>query len=385
MDRRQVLSGAGLIATAGAGAVALGTLTATRQGSSSDACISGNSFAAPNIISGGRELKMVTTWPKNFPGLGFSAERLSQRIAEMTDGQLKIKVFAAGELVPPFESFDAVSTGAADIYHGAEYYWQGKSKAFNFFTTVPFGMTAVETQAWIYHRGGQELWDELSGSFNIKPFMAANSGNQMAGWFNREIHTIDDFKGLKMRMPGLGGEVLRRLGASAIAIPGGEIFSSLQTGAIDATEWVGPWNDLAFGFYKVAKYYYYPGFHEPGSQLACGINLDVWHSLSKSQQAIFAQACAAENDFSLAEFAAENTKALRTLINDHGVQLRRVPDAILTEIGKLSGQVVREIAEEDDITKRVFESFIAARESGLESGAINVEPYLQARHLPFNY
>ena len=229
---------------------------------------------------------MVTTWPKNFPGLGTGAQRLADRITNGTEGRIEVKLFSAGELVPPFESFDAVSQGTADMYHAAEYYWQGKSKAFNFFATVPFGLTASEVDAWIYHSGGQALWDELSADFNLKPLMAGNTGVQWGGWFNKEINSIEDFKGLKMRMPGLGGEVLRRLGAAAVALPGGEIFPALQAGTIDATEWVGPWNDLAFGFYKITKYYYWPGFHEPGTILSLGINKDVWESLSASDQSL---------------------------------------------------------------------------------------------------
>ena len=196
---------------------------------------------------------MVTTWPKNFPGLGTTAESLDRRIIAMRGGTLRVKVFAAKELVPPFKSFDTVSGDTADMYHAAEYYWQGKSKAFNFFAAVPFGLTAAEHTAWINHGGGQELWDELAAGFNLKPFMAGNTGVQMGGWFNKEINSLDDYKGLKIRIPGLGGEVLRKIGAAAINLPGGEIYTSLQSGAIDATEWVGPWNDLAFGFYKVTK------------------------------------------------------------------------------------------------------------------------------------
>ena len=211
-----------------------------------------------------RELKMVTTWPKDFPGLGTMAERTAQFITEMSGGALRVKVYAAGELVSAFESFDAVSTGAADLYHGAEYYWVGKAKAYPFFTAVPFGMTAVEIMAWTEFGGGHELWDELAAQFNIKPFIAGNTGHQMGGWYKEPINSLEDLRGRKIRMPGLGGEVLRRVGASAVAISGGEIYQALQSGAIDGTEWVGPWNDLAFGFYREAKYYYWPGFHEPG-------------------------------------------------------------------------------------------------------------------------
>jgi len=220
-----------------------------------------SSVSSPAVLRKKRTLKLLTSWPKNFPGLGTAPEHIAKNIAEATDGALNIKVYAAGELVGAFDVFDAVSTGAADMYHSAEYYWQGKSQAFNFFTTVPFGLTADEQMAWIYYGGGQELWDELSARFNLKPWMAGNSGVQMGGWFRKEINKLEDFKGLKMRMPGLGGEVIRRLGAAAVALSGGDIFTSLQSGNIDATEWVGPWNDLAMGFYQVTKYYYWPGFH----------------------------------------------------------------------------------------------------------------------------
>ena len=234
---------------------------------------------------------MVTTWPKNFPGLGTAAERLAKRITVASEGKITVKVFAAGELVPAFESFDAVSQGTAEIYHAADYYWQGKSKGFNFFCTVPFGMTATELNAWIYHNGGQELWDDLSGQFNVKAFLCANTGVQMGGWFANQVNTLDDFKGLKFRMPGIGGEVLRRLGAAVVNLPGGEIFPALQSGAIDGTEWVGPWNDLAFGFYKIVKNYYFPGFHEPGTALSAGFNRQKWEGLSTSEQQLIASAC----------------------------------------------------------------------------------------------
>ncbi|TNE37235.1 MAG: TRAP transporter substrate-binding protein [Alphaproteobacteria bacterium] len=386
MDRRKVLSGAGLLATAGVTGAALVGLSQTRsKPGANNAGNASDTLASPAIVTGKRTLKLVTTWPKNFPGLGMTPERIAERVTQMTDGTLTVKVLAAGEFVGAFEAFDAVSTGAADMYHGAEYYWQGKSKAFNFFTTVPFGMTTLEHQAWVNFGGGQALWDELSGQFNIRAFMSGNTGNQMGGWFNKEINTLEDFKGLKMRMPGLGGEVLRRMGASAIALPGGEIYSSLQSGAIDATEWVGPWNDLAFGFYEITKYYYYPGFHEPGAQLAFGINLDVWNSLTQQQQVIVQQACAAENNWSASEFKYQDTKALKTLIEDHGVQMRTFSDEILMEMERQSSLVVKETGEGDELSRRIYESYIAARRSGMEIAAYNYEPYLRARRLRNNF
>ncbi|MSP42679.1 MAG: TRAP transporter substrate-binding protein [Alphaproteobacteria bacterium] len=342
-------------------------------------------LAAPAIAQGKRTLKMVTTWPKNLPGLGMAAENVAKRINEATDGQITIRVYAAGELVGAFDVFDAVSSGNADMYHGAEYYWQGKSAAFNFFSAVPFGLTSNEMNAWIYYGGGQELWDELSAKFNLKPFLCANTGVQWGGWFNKEINNIEDFKGLKIRMPGLGGEVLRRLGASVVSIPGGEIYTSLQQGVIDATEWVGPWNDMIFGFHKIAKYYYWPGFHEPGSALALSINMDVWNSLSKSQQAIIRDACAAQNDVTLAEFNANNATALATLLESHKVELRRFSDEVLTKMGAVSGEVMRETAKADDITRRTYESYLASRKNSMRLSQYSEEAFWQARRLPFVY
>lgn len=331
------------------------------------------------------EWSLVTSWPPKFPGLGMAPENLARRIETASNGRLKIKVYGGGELVPPFEVFDAVSRGTVEMGHDASYYHKGKVDAAQYFTAIPFGLSTLELGAWLYHGGGLDLWTELYAPFNLVPFPCGNTGVQMGGWFNKEINALEDFKGLRMRMPGLGGEVLRRMGATAIALPGGEIFSSLQSGAIDATEWVGPWNDLAFGFYKIAKYYYYPGFHEPGAQIAAGINLDVWHSLSKAHQSIIEQACAAENDYGSAEYFAKDTDALNTLINQHGVKLRRFSDEILTEMGRLSGIVAREAAEENELTGRIYQSFRAARQKAMEISAINVEPYNKARRLDFPY
>jgi TRAP-type mannitol/chloroaromatic compound transport system substrate-binding protein len=354
-------------------------------GAGAAATAAASSFSAPAIAQGKRELKMVTTWPKNFPGLGTAAERLAKKITMGSNGSLSVKVYAAGELVPPFESFDAVSQGTADIYHGADYYWQGKSKAFNFFCTVPFGLTATEMNAWIYHGGGQELWDELSAGFNIKPFMAGNTGVQWGGWFNKEINSLEDFKGLKMRMPGLGGEVLRRVGATAVSLPGGEIFPALQAGTIDATEWVGPWNDLAFGFYKVAKYYYWPGFHEPGTTLSSGINKGVWDSLDSAQQSLITSCMAAENDYALAEFNAHNAAALDTLVNKHKVDVRRTPNELLNALGDASGKVLADVASSDALTQRVYDSFIAFRKKSIAYSKHSDQAFWQARLLPFKF
>lgn len=377
MKRRDLLKGAA-VAAAGAGALALGACGQKEEKSDKAAAAAP---AAPAVSRGKRELKMVTTWPKNFPGLGTGAQRLADDITAMTDGDLSVKLYAAGELVPAMECFSAVSGGNADMYHGAEYYWQGKHKAFNFFTAVPFGLTAAEMDAWLNFGGGQALWDELSGGFNIKSFAAGNTGVQMGGWFNKEINTLEDYKGLKIRMPGLGGEVLRRIGAAAVTLPGGEIFPSLQSGAIDATEWVGPWNDLAFGFYKITKFYYYPGFHEPGSTLACGLNKDVWESLSSDHQAVVSTACQAENNRMFSEFNAKNGDALDTLLTEHNVKLRRQSDDILRAIGTASDEVLSEVGATDDISKRVYESFMGFRKKAMGWTSLSETAYTAARAL----
>jgi len=330
--------------------------TAGAGGAVAGAAIAASTFPAPGIAHGIKQFKMVTTWPKNFPGLGTGAERLAQRITTMTGGQLEVKVFAAGELVPAFESFDAVSSGNAEMSHSAAYYWQGKPPAFNFFAAVPFGRTA-----WIAYSGGEELWDEVAAPFNIKPFLCASTGVQMGGWFRREIKSLDDYKGLKFRMPGLGGEVLRRLGTAAVNLPGGEIFPALQSGTIDGTEWVGPWHDLAFGFYKIAKYYYWPGWHEPGATGEIMMNRQAWEGLTKEEQATIQSAIEAEAWQQFADFNARNAEALTQLIDTHGVQLRRYSDDLLVQVGRVAEAVVAEIGESDELTRQVYESYLAFR------------------------
>ncbi|MFC1672795.1 TRAP transporter substrate-binding protein [Pseudomonadota bacterium] len=379
MKRRQFVKGAAL-AAAGAGALALSACGKNEEEKATEESAT-STPAAPAVAKGIRELKMVTTWPKNFPGLGTGAQRLADTITSLSDGTLSVKLYAAGELVPAMESFSAVSGGGADMYHGAEYYWQGKHKAFNFFTAVPFGLTANEMDAWLNFGGGQKLWDELSAGFNIKAFAAGNTGVQMGGWFNKEINTVEDYKGLKIRMPGLGGEVLKRIGASAQTLPGGEIYPSLESGAIDATEWVGPWNDLALGFYKVTKFYYYPGFHEPGSTLSCGMNKGVWDSLTPTQQTIVSTACQAENNRMFSEYNAKNGDALDTLVNKHNVELRRQSDDILRAIGKAADGVLADVGATDDISARVYKNFMDFRTKAMGWTSLSETAYTAARAL----
>ena len=325
------------------------------------------------------EWKMVTTWPKNFPGLGTGANNVARLITEMSGGRINITVYGAGELVPPFEVFDTVSGGTAQLGHGAAYYWKGKSEAAQFFAAVPFGMNAQEMNAWLYHGGGMALWEETYAPFGVRPMAAGNSGIQMGGWFNREINALADLNGLKMRIPGLGGEVLKRAGGTPVSMPGSEIFTSMQTGAIDATEWVGPYNDLAFGLYKVAKYYYYPGWHEPGTTLECLVNQAAYDGLPADLQSIVTNACRVVNGDMLAEYTARNNRALRALVEEHGVDVRPFPKKVLARLRELSEDVVSEIAANDELSARVYASYSEFRQQVFDWHDISERAYLNLR------
>ena len=283
--------------------------------------------------------KLVTTWPKNFPGLGQAPLNFARSVEKMSGGRLTVSVYGAGELVPAMGVFDAVSSGSAEAGHGAAYYWKGKNSALQFFTSVPFGLNAQEMNGWLYHGGGMELWRELLEPFNLIPFAGGNTGVQMGGWFNKEIHSLQDIKGLKMRIPGLAGEVWNRAGGSSVNIPGGELYTSLQTGVIDATEWVGPYNDLAFGFYQVAKYYYYPGWHEPGATLELIVNKDAFEALPADLQAIVEAAARSANQEMLDEYTGRNNGALQELVNQHGVQLKPYPKDVWVALKKIADDI----------------------------------------------
>ncbi len=339
---------------------------------------------APAVIgarNAPRRLKMVTTWPKNFPGLGTGAARLARRIEETTEGAIRIDVYAAGELVPALQAFDAVAQGKADLYHAAEYYWQGRSLAFNFFAAVPMGLAARELNAWVYSGGGQQLWDELSARFGVKAMLAGNTGPQMGGWFKKPIRSLADLKGLRIRMPGLGGEVMKRLGATPVTKAGGELFQALDQGNIDATEWVGPWNDMAFAFHTIARYYYYPGFHEPGTGLSLGINLDLWNALSTAERAAIRNAAMAENLAMHAEFEHENAIALERLRRETDVTIAPFPDDVQAAMARVSGQVLEEVAAGDPFTARVYESFRTARRRATAWGEVSEIAFARARQL----
>ena len=323
--------------------------------------------------------KLVTTWPPNFPGLGTGVLKLVEMIEAASGGRLRIKVYAAGELVPAFEVFDTVSSGTAEMGHGSAYYWKGKTEAAQLFTAIPFGMTAMEMNGWMYYGGGLDLYRELYEQFNLVPFPAGNTGVQMGGWFNREINSLDDLQGLKMRIPGLGGEVLKRAGGTPVNLPGADIFTALQTGSVDATEWIGPYNDVAFGLHQAARYYYYPGWQEPGPVLECTVNRDAWLSLPEDLQAIISIACSAINDQMTAEFVARNAQSLDKLRSEGQVEIRSFPPEVLRELRRIADEVLQDLVQRDPAAARIHASFAAYREAAASWSAISEQAMLNAR------
>jgi TRAP-type mannitol/chloroaromatic compound transport system substrate-binding protein len=340
MDRRSFIKKASL---AGAGAAAA-------------------TVAAPAIAQRRTTWRMVTTWPKNFPGLGVGAQRLADRITAATNGELTIQVFSAGEMVPALQSLDAVIDGSAEMSHGAAYYWQNKSVGLSFFTGVPFGMTSRELAAWVRYMGGQEIWDEIYDQFGLQGFLSGDTGTQAGGWFQNELKGIEDVQGMRFRTPGLGGQVWQRMGASVTNLAGGEIFQALQSGALDAAEFVGPYNDLALGFHQVRKHYYTSSFIEPGLATELVVDKAKFQALPAHIQAVVRDVCQAEYDQVASDFYANDPRALATLINNHGVITHsHFPDSILEAGAKASMDLLSEIRQSGDaLTKKTAESYVSS-------------------------
>ncbi len=365
-DRRGFL---GKAALAGAGAIAGAT-----------------TVSAPAISQGRMEWRMVTTWPKNFPGLGVGAERLARRVNDMSGGRLNVRVFSAGELVPALQALDAVVQGSAEMSHGAAYYWQGKSTALSFFTGVPYGMTSRELSAWVRFMGGQQIWDEIYDQFGVKGFLSGDTGTQAGGWFKKELSSVSDIRGLKFRTPGLGGQVWQKLGASVVNLPAGEIFQALQSGALDAAEFVGPYNDLALGFHQAAKNYYFPSFIEPGLATELVVDKKKFLALPKDLQAIIENACQAEYDQVASDFYANDPQALKRLVDSHGVKVLQFPEEILKAGADASREVLATVrASTDPIVKKTVESFVAAFNILRTRTAIVDSPFLVAREKYFKF
>jgi TRAP-type mannitol/chloroaromatic compound transport system substrate-binding protein len=346
MDRRKFVKTAGAAGLAGTA----GLLAACGSRSGAGECVDGSQRAETF------EWKMVTTWPRDFPGLGTGANYLARIIGEMSGGRLTVKVYGSSELVPPFEVFDAVQRGTAEMGHGAAYYWKGKIPAASYFTGVPFGLTGNEMNGWLYHAGGLELYQEAYAPHGVIPWPVGSSGTQTGGWFNKEINSVGDLDGLKMRIPGFGGEVLSRVGGTPVTTPASEMFTALQNGTIDAAEWVGPMNDLASGLFRAAKYYYYPGWQEPGSALEGLVNAEAYAGLPPDLQAIVRYACQAATTDMYAEFEAHNGDALQTLVQEHGVELRAFPDEVLAELKRASLEILEEQAAADPMSAKVWAS-----------------------------
>ncbi len=353
----------------------------TRRGLTAGAGLAlAGAVAAPRVARAAPlRWRMVTSWPKRLPGPGMSAERVAERITTLSAGRLQVAVFAAGEVVPAFEVLDAVGSGVAELGHTASFYWQGKEPAAAFFTTVPFGLTPPEHVAWVDAGGGQALWDELYKPFGVKPFMAGNTGVCMGGWFRREIKSRDDVRGLKIRSLGLGGEVYRRLGATPQTTSPAEILVSLQSGVIDGAEFVGPGSDIALGLYRVAPFYYYPGFNKPNGTGECIVSLPAWDALDTELKAVVAHACAAEASFALAEMERLNAEALVALTGRYGVQLRGFPAELIAAARKEAVDVLGELAGRSAAARKVHDSYVAFRERDAQWSRISIRAVLEAR------
>ena len=323
-----------------------------------------SALAAPAIAQGRRRLTLVTTWGRGLAGVHDSAQYCADAITAITDGAVTVDLMAAGELVGAFEVFDAVSAGQADMYHGVDYYFLGQHPALSFFAQVPFGMTFQEFNNWYYHQGGLELADELYGIFGLKAFPAGNTGPQSGGWFNKEINGPEDFQGLRFRMPGQGGQVLGKLGASVQNLPGAEVYQALGSGAIDGTEWIGPWADESAGFQEITKTYYTAGFHEPGPNLNLTVNREVYEDLPKAHQAAIEQAARASNLWTMSLFMANNSAALQRLQSE-GVQIREFPDSVWDAFGAAAEEVAQEPMD-DPIYAECYDSYMESLRSSAE-------------------
>ncbi len=337
-------------------------------------------IAAPSVVRAQtQKLRMVTSWPRRLPGPGVSAERVAARISALSGGRLEVQVYAAGEIVPAFEVLDAVGGGAADLGHTASFFWQGKMPAANFYTTVPFGLTPHEHVSWVEHGGGQALWDELYAPFSVRPFMAGNTGVCMGGWYRREIRSLADLKGLKLRSLGLGGEVFRRLGATAVSIPPGEIFPALQSGVVDGAEFTTPASDIALGLWRAAPYLAFPGFNKPNGTGECIVARRVWDKLDSEMRAIVSHACEAEASSALAEFERANAAALEALVIRQNVQLFRFPDEVVRAARGHADTILGEVANGSAMARKIHDSYVGFRQQNARWSRVSIRAALEAR------
>ena len=337
-------------------------------------------LAAPAIAQGTINWRMVTTWHKNFPGLGVGAQKLADRITNASGGRLNVQVFAAGEMVPGLQALDAVIDGSAEMSHGAAYYWQNKSQGLSFYTGVPFGMTNRELASWVRYLGGQEIWDKIYDQFGVKGYLSGDTGTQAGGWFKNELTGLADVQGIRFRTPGLGGQVWAKLGATVTNLAAGEIFAALQSGTLDAAEFVGPYNDLALGFYQVAKNYYFPSFVEPGLATELVVSKSKLEELPPDLKELVEICAQASYDDVSSDMYANDPRALHALVNEHGVKVHQFPEEIIEAGAKASVELITEIRESGDaLTKEVAESFVSALSLLRERTEGTDMPFLAAR------
>lgn len=319
---------------------------------------------APAIAQDVRKWKMVTAWPKILPGPGVAAQMLADRITTLSAGRIEVELFAAGEIVPGNGVFDAVSEGTAELYHAVPAYWGSKSRGILLFGSQPFGLTADEQAGWMLHGGGQALYDEMYARFELKPFLCGNSGPQWQGWFREPIESVDDLKGLKFRTTGLASEMCARLGMAVQAMGGPDMFQALQSGALDAGEFIGPWTDSALGFYQVASHYYFPGVGEPSSAEECAVNAKAWNELPDDLKQVVSLACESLYNPVWTEYTTKHAQALAQMVDEHDVQVHRLPEEIVSAMGEAAGEVLGELREDDDeLVARIVASFDSYRDS----------------------
>lgn len=338
--------------------------------------------AAPAVVKSSRELRLVMSWPRATPGIAQAAERFADAINKLSDGRLRVTLFGAGELVPVAAVLEAVADGTADIGYGASYFWALRGPAFHVFTGMPFGFTAQEMIAWLEAGGGQALWEELYKPLDIQPFYGGSSGTQPGGWFRREIAVVGEFKGLRIRIAGLGAEVMKRLGAQPLMMPSAEIPALLKDGQLDAVEWIGPWADEAFGLPKLARYYYMPGLLEPGPSLEIIVNRKLYVDLPAEQRAAIAAAAAMAAAKTLGEFTYHNAITLPKLLKE-GVEVRRFPPDVIKAMARATQEVVDGLAANDPLTRRILASYTAFWQASRSYAPFAEGGYLAERQAAF--
>ena len=341
-------------------------------------------LASPAIAQSTRQLRMVTSWPRNSPVLPQSAERIAATITALTEGRITFEVLHSGEAVKPFEVQEAVGAGDADCYHSVEQYFISKHPAFVYFSAVPFGLVPDEMSGWLKFAGGQDLWNELAGTYGVRAFMAGSPGAQMGGWFPKPINSKEDLEGIRFRIPGAAGKVYAAAGVDTVNLPGSELVDALFGGKIDAVEWIGPYLDLDYGFVKLLPHYMYPGWHDPGGIRSFGVNKDLFESLSPTEQRVFEAAASRENTMLEAELNKLNGESVVSMKKEYGAQVHKFPDDFLAELFRLSAETLEETASYDTLARRIHESYMAYRAPVAEYAAVSSSAYLEARNSALN-